>query len=148
MNCLKKYLNNLWRYISTQFYTKSSPHHFWCRIPTPDKVYLIGNHNIKYHYKLRYVSFQCDKDLAECIDKANHPFVIEIISHQLTDPVFYTEIDMDSLDIKENIIDGQRVQEKHHQEGPYSIIVRTPINPKVSYSSIIFCYNNDDLGVY
>jgi hypothetical protein len=64
------------------------------------------------------------------------------------DPVFYTELDMDSLGINENIVCGQKVQEKHHHEGPYSIIIRTPINPKVSYSSIIFCYNNDDLGVY
>jgi hypothetical protein len=132
MNCLKTYFTNLLKYIYIPFNSNKPSYHFWCRISTSDKTYLIGNNSIKYHYKLRYVSFQCDKYLEEFISNVNQPFVIEIISKQILDPVFYTELDMDSLEINENIVCGQKVQEKHHHEGPYSIIIRTPINPQVS----------------
>jgi len=59
-----------------------------------------------------------------------------------------TEIDMSLLETTENIIKGQSYQEFQKRIGPYSLIIRTPLKPRIGYSYIIFCYNNDDLGVY
>jgi hypothetical protein len=97
---------------------------------------------------LRYVRFDCDQLLDEFFEDTYMPFTLQIGIKDEIDPLFTTQMEINSDKLVENIIKGEKVQQISHSIGPYSVIIRTHLNTQMNYSYIVFSYNNDDLGVY